>query len=191
VLENKFSSSLSGDTGDVNFDFGHVETQFRVLSKPLAHLNQHLEGRLESGIDVQIVGETNPACTTMAGEYSTHDGVLRQTITHHLEAIPLLTASCAFDVMRAPAVIRVTVVGAGAVLGVEVSKERTQFFNGGDVITRLHRPIIIWLCSLARERVKGGLSAHFLKGRLDVGVEKVTGSSGHRQGILRGGGFVR
>jgi hypothetical protein len=44
VLEHKFASSLSGDTGDVDFDFGHVETQFRVLSKPLAHLNQHLEG---------------------------------------------------------------------------------------------------------------------------------------------------
>ena len=36
VLEHKFASSLSGDTGDVDFDFGHVETQFRVLSKPLA-----------------------------------------------------------------------------------------------------------------------------------------------------------
>jgi hypothetical protein len=108
----------------------------------------------------------------MAGEYLTHDGVLRQTVTHHLQAIPLLTASCAFDVMRVPAVIRVTVVGGGAVHGVEVSKERTQFFNGGDVITRLHPPIIIWLCSLARERVKGGLSAHFLKSRLDIGVDE-------------------
>jgi hypothetical protein len=28
-------------------------------------------------------------------------------------------------------------------------------------ITRLHPPIIIWLCSLARERLKGGLTAHF------------------------------
>jgi hypothetical protein len=43
--------------------------------KPLAHLN-HLEVCLESGMDVQIVGETNPASTTMPGEYSTHDGVL-------------------------------------------------------------------------------------------------------------------
>jgi hypothetical protein len=40
-------------------------------------------------------------------------------------------------------VIRVTVSGGGAVHGVEVSKERTQFFNGEDVITRLHQPIII------------------------------------------------
>jgi len=42
VLEHKIASSLAGDTGDVDFDFGHVETLFRVLSKPLAHLNQHL-----------------------------------------------------------------------------------------------------------------------------------------------------
>jgi hypothetical protein len=38
VLEHKFASELSGDTGDVNFDFDHVEIQFRVLSKQLAHL---------------------------------------------------------------------------------------------------------------------------------------------------------
>jgi hypothetical protein len=44
VLEHKFASLLSGDTGDVKIDFVHVETQFRVLSKPLAHLNQNLEG---------------------------------------------------------------------------------------------------------------------------------------------------
>ena len=85
VLEHKFASELSGDTGDVNFDFGHAETQFRVLSKPLTHLNQHLEGCLEGGIDVQIVSETNPASITMAGEHATHDGVLRQTITHDLQ----------------------------------------------------------------------------------------------------------
>ena len=40
VLEHKFASSLSSDTGDVDFDFGHVETQFRVLSKQLEHLKQ-------------------------------------------------------------------------------------------------------------------------------------------------------
>ena len=125
VLEHKFASSLSGDTGDVNFDFGHVETLFRVLSKPLAHLNQHLVGCLEGDTDVQIVSETNPASITMAGEHATHDGVLRQTITHHLQSIPLLTVGCAIDVMRVPAVITVSVVGGGAVHGVEVSKERT------------------------------------------------------------------
>jgi hypothetical protein len=74
--------------------------------------------------------------------------------------------------MRVPAVIRVTVVGGSVVHGVKVSKERTQFFNGGYVITRLHQPFIKWLCSLARERVKGGLSAHFLKSPLDVGVNE-------------------
>jgi hypothetical protein len=46
-------------------------------------------------------------------------------MTYHLQAIPLLTASCVFDVTRVPAVITVTVVGGGAVHGVEVSKERT------------------------------------------------------------------
>ena len=111
--------------GDVNFDFGHVETQFRVLSQQLSHLNQHLEGCLEGGIDFQGLGETNPASITMAGEYSTHDGVLRQTITHHLQATPLLPSSCAFDVMRVPAMITVTVVGVCAVHGFEVSKEMT------------------------------------------------------------------
>ena len=59
-----------------------------VLFKPLAHLNQHLEGCLEGGMDVQIVGETNPASIAMAGKHATHDGVLRQTITHHLQASP-------------------------------------------------------------------------------------------------------
>jgi hypothetical protein len=39
----------------------------------LAHLNQHLEGSLESGIDGQIIGETNPASTTMAIENTAND----------------------------------------------------------------------------------------------------------------------
>jgi hypothetical protein len=46
----------------------------------------------------------------MAGEYSTQDGVLRQTKTHRLQAIPLLTASRAFDVMRVPTVIRSPII---------------------------------------------------------------------------------
>jgi|LauGreDrversion2_3_1035106.scaffolds.fasta_scaffold141893_1 hypothetical protein len=33
-------------------------------------------------------------------------------------------------------------------------------------------PIIVWLCSLAHERVSGGLTKHFLKTRLDVGVDE-------------------
>jgi hypothetical protein len=52
VPEHKFASSLSADTGDVKFDFGHVQTPF------------------ESVINLRIIGETNPASTTMAGEYS-------------------------------------------------------------------------------------------------------------------------
>jgi hypothetical protein len=43
----------------------------------LAHLNQHLEGFLESGIDGQIIGETNRASTSMAIEDTANDGVLR------------------------------------------------------------------------------------------------------------------
>jgi hypothetical protein len=123
VREHKFASSLSADTGDVNFDFGHVEMQFRVLSKPSANLDHHLEGCFESGINVRIICESNPASTAVAGEYQTPDGVLRQTKTHHLQAIPLLTASCAFDVMRVPAVIRVTVGAGGAVHGFKVSED--------------------------------------------------------------------
>ncbi len=55
----------------------------------------------------------------MVGEHATYDGGLRQTITHHLQAIPLLTSSCAFDVMGVPAVITITVVA----LPVSASKE--------------------------------------------------------------------
>ena len=125
MLEHKFSSSLSACTGDVNFDFGHVETRFRVLSKPLAQLDQQLEGCPESGIDVRIVGEAKPAprARQWRSEYSTDDGVLRQTNTHHLQAIPLLTASGADDVVRVSTVIRLTVGAGGAVHGTEVSEE--------------------------------------------------------------------
>jgi hypothetical protein len=109
----------------------------------LAHLNQHLEGCLESGIDGQIIGETNPASTTMAIENTANDGVLRQTINCHLHAVALLTASSAFDMMRVTAVIKVTILTGGAAHGFEVSVERTQRINGGDVVTRLHPPIIV------------------------------------------------
>jgi hypothetical protein len=39
VPEHDFTSSLSADTWDVDFDFGHIEPQFRVLSEPLANLD--------------------------------------------------------------------------------------------------------------------------------------------------------
>jgi hypothetical protein len=60
------------------------------------------------------------------GRILDHDGVLRQTKTHHLQAIPLLTASGAGDVVRVPTVIRVTVDAGGAVHSPEVSEERRE-----------------------------------------------------------------
>ncbi len=45
--------------------------------------------------------------------------MLRQSKTHHLQAIPLLTTSDAVDVMRVPTVITVTVGEGGAVHGLK------------------------------------------------------------------------
>jgi hypothetical protein len=39
VPEYDLARSLSADTWDVDFDVGHIEPQFRVLSKPLANLD--------------------------------------------------------------------------------------------------------------------------------------------------------
>jgi hypothetical protein len=100
----------------------------------LAHLNQYLVGFLESGIDGQIIGETNRASTTMAIENMANDGVLRQAINCHLHAVALQTASSAFDMMRVTAVIKVTIVTGGATHDFEVSVERKQRINGGDVV---------------------------------------------------------
>ena len=124
VLENKFASSFSADTWDVDFHLVRVVSQFRILTEPLAQLNQHLEGCLESGIDGQIISETNPASTTIAIENATDDGVLRQAINSHLYAITLMSASSAFDMMRLTAVITVTVGAGSAAHGFEVSGER-------------------------------------------------------------------
>jgi hypothetical protein len=55
VLEHKFASSFSADTWDVDFHLVRVVSQFRILTEPLAQLNQHLEGCLESGIDGQML----------------------------------------------------------------------------------------------------------------------------------------
>ena len=77
--EHKFASSLSANPGDVNVDFGHVENQFRVLPNPLTNLFAYaalkaalkvVEIHLE-GIDVRIIGKTNPASTTIVGETKT------------------------------------------------------------------------------------------------------------------------
>jgi DNA-binding transcriptional regulator YdaS (Cro superfamily) len=124
VLEHKLASSFSADTWDVDFHLVRVLAQFCILTEPLAQLNQHLEGCLESGIDGQIISETNPTSTTIAIENATDDGVLRQAINSQLHAITLLSASGAFDMMRVTAVTTVT-VGAGiAAHGFEVSEER-------------------------------------------------------------------
>jgi hypothetical protein len=48
VPEHKFASSVSADTGDVKFYFAHVVAQFRVLSKPMAQLNQHSTSTLRA-----------------------------------------------------------------------------------------------------------------------------------------------
>jgi hypothetical protein len=67
VLENKFASSFSADTWDVDFHLVRVVAQFRILTEPLAQLNQHLKGCLENGIDGQIISEINPASTAAHG----------------------------------------------------------------------------------------------------------------------------
>jgi hypothetical protein len=107
VLEHKLASSFSADTWDVDFHLVRVVSQFRILAEPLAQLNQHLEGCLESGIDGQIISETNPASTTIAIENATDDGWLRQAINSHIHDITLLSASSAFDMMHVTAVITV------------------------------------------------------------------------------------
>jgi hypothetical protein len=49
VLENEFTGMLAADARDVYFYLGHVESQFRVFPKPLANLDEHLQGSFESG----------------------------------------------------------------------------------------------------------------------------------------------
>jgi len=55
-----------------------------------------------------------------------NDGLLRQTKTHHLQAIPLLTASDAVDVMRVPTVITGTVGEGGAVHGLQYPRKESH-----------------------------------------------------------------
>jgi hypothetical protein len=68
-----------------------------------------------------------------AGEYSTHDGMLRQTKTHNFQAIPVLTSFCAFDVMRVPVVIRVTVGASCAAHGLKYLRKGPSSFMVGSV----------------------------------------------------------
>ena len=65
----------------------------------------------------------------MAGEYSTDDGVLRQTKTHHLQAIPLLTASGADDVVRVSTMIRLTVGAGGVCMALKYPRKRLAEFR--------------------------------------------------------------
>jgi hypothetical protein len=47
VLENEFTGMLAADTRDVYFYLGHVESHFRVFPKPVANLDEHLQGSFE------------------------------------------------------------------------------------------------------------------------------------------------
>ena len=69
-------------------------------------------------------------------------------------------------------VINVAIVTVGTACGSEISVEGSQRSHGGDGITRLHPSAIIILCSPSRELVESGLTAHFLKGCRDVGVDE-------------------
>jgi hypothetical protein len=72
-FEHKFTGSISGDAGDVNFELAHVIAQVRIFAKPLAQFSQHLQ----ICIDGEIIGEASPACMRMALEYTTDGWVLR------------------------------------------------------------------------------------------------------------------
>ncbi len=49
VLENEFGGTFAANARDVNFYLRHIESQFRVFPKPLANLDEHLQGSFESG----------------------------------------------------------------------------------------------------------------------------------------------
>jgi hypothetical protein len=102
VLENEFAGTLAADARDVNFYLGHIESQFRVFPKPLANVDEHLQGRFESAVNVRVIGKRYPPRAPMTGEHSAPDGVLRQTVSSHFHPITLLTSS---DVMSASTVV--------------------------------------------------------------------------------------
>jgi hypothetical protein len=60
VLENEFTGMLAADARDVYFYLGDVESQFRVFPKPLANLDEHLQGSFESGVNVRVIGKSYP-----------------------------------------------------------------------------------------------------------------------------------
>ena len=46
---------LAADARDVYFYLGHIESQFRVFPKPLANVDEHLQGSFESGVNVRVI----------------------------------------------------------------------------------------------------------------------------------------
>ena len=57
-LENEFTSMLAADARDVYFYLGHIESQFRVFPKPLANVDENLQGSFESGVNLRVIGKS-------------------------------------------------------------------------------------------------------------------------------------
>ena len=108
----------------------------------------------------------------MTGEHPAPYGVLRQTVTTHFQPVTLLASVSGGDVMSASTVVSKPIGALSTVHGPEITQERLELTNGGDRVTRLHPPAIIGLRSDTHECVEGSLTAHFLKGIPDVGVDE-------------------
>jgi hypothetical protein len=154
VLENEFTGMLAADARNVYFYLGHVESQFRVFPKPLANLDEHLQGSFESGVTVRVFGKSYPPRAPMTGEHPAPDGVLRQTVSPHFHPITLLPSGSASDVMSASTVVSKPIGALGDVHGPEVTQERLELVNGGDRVTRLHPPTVVGLRSDTHECAK-------------------------------------
>ena len=172
MLENEFTGMLAADARDVYFYLGHIESQFRVFPKPFANVDEHLQGRFESAVNVLVIGKSYPARAPMTSEHPAPDGVLRQTVSSHFHPITLLTSGSASDVMSASTVVSKPVGALGAVHCPEVTQEGLELVNGEDRVTRLHPPTVVGLRSDTHECVEGSLTTHFLKGIPDVSVDE-------------------
>jgi hypothetical protein len=115
VLENEFTGTLAADARDVYFYLGHIESQFRVFPKQLANVDEHLQGRFESAVNVQVIGKSYPPRAPMTGEHPAPDGVLRQTVSSQFHPITLLASDSASDVMSASTVVSKPIGALGAV----------------------------------------------------------------------------
>jgi hypothetical protein len=166
------SRARSRLTAGMYIYFGHIETQFRVFPKPLANVDEHLQGRFESAVNVLVIGKSYPLRAPVTSEHPAPDWVLRQTVAAHFHPITLLTSGSASDVMSASTVVSKPIGAFGAVHCPEVTQERLELVNGGDRVTRLHPPTFVGLRSDTHECVKGSLTAHFLKGIPDVSVDE-------------------